>query len=165
MNQMIKSLALVLVMVMCIGMFTACAGDSAETTKPTTDPSKPATTAPVDPDNIVGVVTQISSTFMALDLCDKSVQGVPYKEQDPSALAGTGEIDYVYLNSSALFAHYTDGKLQSLKKADLSVGDIVVVTKTEKGIQQIVILNYKADVPATDPSTPSAPTEPTGSAN
>ncbi len=162
MNRMIKALALVLAAVMCIGMLAACAGDSSDATNPTAKPSTPATTAPVELDNIVGVVTEISSSFLVLDLCDKSVQGLPYGKQDPTKLAGTGEADYVYLNSSALFAHYTDSKLAALKKADLSVGDIVVVTKTEKGIQQIVILNYTPDVPATDPSNP---TDPTGSAS
>ena len=104
--------------------------------------------------DVVGVVTEISSTFIALDLCQDAFQGLGYKKLDTANLEGTGKIDYVYLNSSALFAHYTDGELKDLKKAELKVGDIVVVTKTAKGIQQIVIMNYKVEAP-TEPTTPS----------
>ena len=148
-----KILALVLVFVLCLGMITACAGDE---TAPTTKPcaTKPSTTAPKEAVDVVGVVTEISSTFIALDLCQDAFQGLGYKKLDTANLEGTGKIDYVYLNSSALFAHYTDGELKDLKKADLKVGDIVVVTKTAKGIQQIVIMNYKVEAP-TEPTTPS----------
>ncbi len=164
MNKNVKSLALVLVMVMCIGIFAGCADGSSETTNPSTSPSTtPSTSIAADPDNIVGVVTEISSSFMVLDLCSEDVQGQPYDKQVVDTLKGTGKIDYVYLNSSALFAHYTDGSLKELKKDALKVGDIVVVTKASKGIQQIVVLNYDANPPSTTPSEPSAPSNPTES--
>lgn len=149
-----KILALALAFVLCVGMFTACAGNE---TNPTTKPSttNPSTTAPKEAVDIVGVVTDISSTFIALDLCQEAFQGLGYKKLDNVELAGTGEIDYVYLNSSALFAHYTNGELKDLKKDALKVGDIVVVTKTAKGIQQIVIMNYQVEAPS-EPTTPSA---------
>ena len=146
-----KILTLALVFVKCLGMFAACA--DSETT-PTTKPSAttPSTTAPKEAVDIVGVVTDISSTFIALDLCQDVFQGMSYKKLDNVALEGTGKIDYVYLNSSALFAHYTNGELKDLKKDALKIGDIVVITKTAKGIQQIVIMNYQVETP-TEPST------------
>lgn len=160
MNKTTKILAFVLVMVMCIGLFTACGGDTGSTEGTTPSGTTPTgTTAPAVELDIVGVVMEVSDTFVKLDLCQSSAQGLPYNKQDVSTLEGTGEVDYVYLNSGALFAHYTDGTLNELKKADLSAGDIIVVTKTEKGVQQIVVLNYSAETP----SEPTDPTEATGS--
>lgn len=157
MNKTIKILAFVLVMVMCIGLFTACGGDTGDTKGTEPSGTTPSTTAPAVELDIVGVVMEVSDTFVKLDLCQSSVQGLPYSKLDVSILEATGEVDYVYLNSSAVFAHYTDGKLNDLKKADLSAGDIIVVTKTEKGVQQIVVMNYSTEAPA-EPTNPSEPT-------
>lgn len=161
MNKTTKILALVLVMVMCIGLFAACGGDtnSTEGTKPSgTKPAgtKPAGTTAAPEQDIVGVVLEVSDTFLKLDLCQKEAQGQPVTSVGLMDLKATGEIDYVYLNTGAVFAHYTNGELKDLKKADLSAGDIVVVTKTPKGVQQIVIMNYEV-------AAPSEPTDPTES--
>jgi large subunit ribosomal protein L2 len=54
---------------------------------------------------------------------------------------------------------YADGhKAYIIAPKDLKVGDIIVVTKTAKGAQQIVIMNYKTAT--TEPTNPSQPTTP-----
>ncbi len=166
MTRFVKSLALLLVLVMCMGVFVACG----ENTDPT-DATKPSATDPssTDPTEVerdpVGVIREISDTFVRLDLCADEVQGLPYTKLDVDTLEGTGKDDYVYVNSSAQYAYYADGKLETLKKTDLAVGQIVLVTKDEKGIQLFVIMNYDSksdDADATQPSGTQDATEPSG---
>jgi hypothetical protein len=141
-------MALVLVMVLSVGMLTACGETEPTTNKPTTAPEK----------DVVGVIKEISSTFVVLETYAVEQDIIMYDKLDVAALQLSGEVDYVFISSSAVFGHYTDGKLTDLKKADLSVGDIVVITKTAKEAQQFVIMNYKV----ADTTNPS---EPTSSAN
>ena len=156
MNKFVKSLALVLALVLCMGMLAAC---GEEPTTPTTKPdaTKPSTMPTVEKD-VIGIVKEISTTFLVLETYENELDVVNYEKLNLETLKLTGETDYVYLSSTAVYAHYTDGKLTDLKSADLSVGDIIVVTKTAKGTQQIVIMNYKTET--TEPTTPSQPTTP-----
>lgn len=160
MTRIVKSLALLLVLVMCMGVFTACGDNTDPTTgtKPSaTDPTTAPTEGSIDLDP-VGIIKEISDTFIRLDLCADDVQGLPYEKLDVDALEGTGKDDYVYVNSGAQYAYYADGELKTLKSTDMAVGQIVVVTKDAKGVQLIVIMNYNADSGNTDV------TEPTGDA-
>ena len=159
MNKFVKTLALVLALVLCMGMLAAC-GDN-ESTNPTTKPdsTKPSTMPTVEKD-VIGIVKEISTTFVVLETYVSELDAVNYEKLNLETLKLTGEKDYVYLSSTATYGHYTDGKLTNLKSTDLSVGDIIVVTKTAKGAQQIVIMNYK-----TATTTPTNPSEPTTPAN
>ena len=65
MNKFVKMMALVLVMVLSVGMLTAC-GETEPTTKPTTAPTT-APTAPAPEKDVVGVIKEISSTFVVLE--------------------------------------------------------------------------------------------------
>lgn len=167
MTRIVKSLALLLVLVMCMGVFTACGGntDPTDGTKPSeTDPSTAPTEGKVELDP-VGIIKEISDTFIRLDLCADNVQGLPYTKLDVDALEGTGKDDYVYVNSGAQYAYYADGELTTLKSTDLAIGQIVVVTKDSKDVQLIVIMNYNADsgdTDVTDPTGSADVTEPTG---
>ena len=152
MNKFVKMMALVLVMVLSVGMLTACGETEPTTTNPTTAPTTKPTTAPEK--DVVGVIKEISSTFVVLETYTVEQDIIMYDKLDVASLQLSGEVDYVYVSSSAVFGHYTDGKLTDLKKADLSVGDIVVVTKSAKEAQQFVIMNYKV----ADTTNPSEPT-------
>lgn len=155
MNRFVRSLAFVLVMVMCIGMLVACGNDTDGTTPDGTKPStKPTETTPVEKD-VVGIVTEVSGTFIVLDTYKQESPFIKYDKLVLDNLVLSGEKDYVYLSSTALYGHFTNGELKTLKKADLKVGDIIVVTENAKGTQQIVIMNYKTE-------TPTDPTEATG---
>ena len=154
MKNFVRSLALVLVLVMCCGMLSACDKEpDAESTKPSaTTPS--GTTAPAHKD-IVGIITEISDTFIVLDTYRQDQNTVDYTKLDLQTLELSGESDYVYLNTTALYGFFVQDKVETLKKGNLSIGDIVVVTKNAKGTQQIVIMNYKT-------TTPTTPTVATG---
>lgn len=159
MKRFVKSLAFVLVMVMCIGMLAACGDDTDATNPSATKPSgtePTGTTAPAYKD-VVGIVTDISDTFVAVDICMKSAGTVNLEKLDQLVQEPTGEIDYIYLSTSTLYGYYADGEVKSLKKADVSIGDLIVVTTNSKNVPQIVILNY-------EPETPTDPTENTGAA-
>lgn len=157
MNKFAKSLALVLVLVLCMGMLAAC-GDN-QSTNPTTKPdsTKPSTMPAVEKD-VVGIVKEISTSFVVLETYVNELDVVNYEKLNLENLKLTGETDYVYISGTAVVGHYTDGKLTDLKISDLSEGDIIVITKTAKGAQQIVIMNYKAQ--STEPTTPSEPSKP-----
>ena len=153
MNKFMKMLALVLVLVLSMSVLSACGGDA---TTPTTKPSttNPSTMAPADKD-IIGIVKEISTTFVVLETYVNELDVVNYEKLNLDNLKLTGEKDYVFISATAAYGHFTDGKLTDLKSTDLKVGDIIVVTKTAKGAQQIVIMNYK-----TATTTPSEPTTP-----
>lgn len=153
MNKFVKLLALVLVMVLSMSVLSACAGDG---TNPTTKPSTttPSTMAPADKD-MIGIVKEISTSFVVLETYVNELDVVNYEKLNLENLQLTGEKDYVFISATAAYGHFTDGKLTDLKSTDLKVGDIIVITKTAKGVQQIVIMNYK-----TATTTPSEPTTP-----
>lgn len=157
MKKFMKSLALVLALVLCMGMLAAC-GDNDSTT-PTTKPdsTKPSTMPTVDKD-VIGIVKEISGTFVVLETYENELDIVNYEKLNLETLKLSGDTDYVYISSTAVVGHYTDGKLTDLKISNLSVGDIVVITKSAKGNQQIVIMNYKVAEP-TDPTDPSQPSK------
>ena len=153
MNKFMKMLALVLVLVLSMSVLSACGGDA---TTPTTKPSttNPSTMAPADKD-IIGIVKEISTTFVVLETYVNELDVVNYEKLNLDNLKLTGEKDYVFISATAAYGHFPDGKLTDLKSTDMKVGDIIVVTKTAKGAQQIVIMNYK-----TATTTPSEPTTP-----
>lgn len=153
MNKFVKLLALVLVMVLSMSVLSACGGDA---TNPTTKPSAttPSTMAPADKD-MIGIVKEISTSFVVLETYVNELDVVNYEKLNLENLQLTGEKDYVFISATAAYGHFTDGKLTDLKSTDLKVGDIIVITKTAKGVQQIVIMNYK-----TATTTPSEPTTP-----
>lgn len=153
MNKFVKLLALVLVMVLSMSVLSACAGDG---TNPTTKPSAttPSTMAPADKD-MIGIVKEISTSFVVLETYVNELDVVNYEKLNLENLQLTGDKDYVFISATAAYGHFTDGKLTDLKSTDLKVGDIIVITKTAKGVQQIVIMNYK-----TATTTPSEPTTP-----
>ena len=153
MNKFVKLLALVLVMVLSMSVLSACAGDG---TNPTTKPSTttPSTMAPADKD-MIGIVKEISTSFVVLETYVNELDVVNYEKLNLENLQLTGDKDYVFISATAAYGHFTDGKLTDLKSTDLKVGDIIVITKTAKGVQQIVIMNYK-----TATTTPSEPTTP-----
>ena len=151
MNQFTRTLALVLVMIMCIGVLAACGGDSTnETTKPTTKPTE-STAAEKE---VVGIITQVSSTFVKLELYTVEA-GFDYLTLDVSSLTASGESDYVYISSNAVYDYVKDGALVGLKAGCLEEGHIVAIVKNVKGIQQFVLLNYstEAETTPTEPST------------
>jgi hypothetical protein len=151
-NKFVKSLALALVLVMCMGVLVACGEDP---TTPTNKPTTPTTLPAVEKD-VVGIVKEISASFVILETYVNELDIIKYEKLDVYSLKLTGETDYVYVSSTAAYGHYTDGKLTDLKSSDLKVGDIVVITKTAKGVQQIVIMNYKAaTAEPTQPTTPA----------
>jgi hypothetical protein len=156
-NKFVKILALVLALVLSMSVLAACS--DTEATKPTTKPdaTKPSTMPAVEKD-LIGIVKEISSSFVVLETYVSELDVVNYEKLNLENLKLTGEKDYVFISATASYGHFTDGKLTDLKKADLKVGDIIVVTKTAKGAQQIVIMNYKTAT--TEPTNPSQPTTP-----
>lgn len=155
MNKFVKMLALVLALVLSMSVLAACGDATTPTTKPSaTTPS--TTTAPER--DVVGVIKEIANTFVVLETYTLEQDIVLYDKLDVTTLKLSGEKDYVFISSGAVFGHYTDGKLNDLKKADLKVGDIVVITKSAKSAQQFVVMNYKVET--TEPTTPSEPTTP-----
>lgn len=157
MNKIMRSLALVLVMVMCVGALAACSNGSDET-----KPSVPSTTAPsttADQD-ILGIVKEVSSSFVMLELYNVDGE-IDYLNLDVNTLTSSGETDYIYINSSAVFDYVSDGKLVDLKSRTLEEGNIVAVIKTVKGIQQFIVLNYKTGTDSTEATNPTESTKPT----
>lgn len=138
-----RSLALVLVMILCVGLLAACGNNTAGTT-PTT---KPAVTTTAEKE-IVGIVTQVSSSFVKLELYTVE-EGFDYLTLDVNTLTASGETDYVYINSTAVYDYVKDGALVSLKAGCMKVGHIVAVVKNVKGIQQFVLLNYSTETATT----------------
>lgn len=150
MNKFTRSLALVLVMILCVGLLAACGNKGNDTTTPTT---KPATTAAAEKE-IVGIVTQVSSSFVKMELYTVE-EGFDYLTLDVNTLTASGEVDYIYISSTAVYDYVKDGALVGLKAGCMEVGHIVAVVKNVKGIQQFVLLNYGTNTEATTPSEPS----------
>lgn len=158
MKKSAKFLALVLVLVMCIGVFTACGSDPTQPsdTKPSTTTQPTESTAPEIQKYYVGSVAQASDSFVKLDVYQESIKVIDALTLKLDDLKSTGDEKYIYLDSDAVYSYIKDGKLETLKSVELKQGDIIAVTKTEKGLQNIVILNYTEPDDATTPTTTPA---------
>jgi ABC-type glycerol-3-phosphate transport system substrate-binding protein len=139
-----RSLALVLVMILCVGLLAACGNKGTDATTPST---KPAVTTTAEKE-IVGIVTQVSSSFVKLELYTVE-EGFDYLTLDVNTLTASGETDFVYINSTAVYDYVKDGALVGLKAGCMEVGHIVAVVKNVKGIQQFVLLNYSTETATT----------------
>lgn len=164
MKKSAKFLALVLVLVMCIGVFTACGSDptqpSESTPSATTQPTE--SVAPELQKYYVGIIEQASDSFVKLDVYQESVKAIDALTLVLDDLKSTGDEKYIYLDSDAVYSYIKDGALETLKSVELKQGDIIAVTKTEKDLQSIVILNYTDPDNATTPTT-TPTTNPTDS--
>lgn len=165
-----KPLAMVLAMILCIVVFTACTGtttttgddddeyDDTGTTTATDDTADDATDDPSeDADanaevqaDVIGKVTAVYDSTLELDTYTAEGEITDYTALDVAALTATSETEYPFIYSDCEYYRVSDGSLTEAAKEDVSVDQMVAVITNEDGVQQVIILNDPAALEEAD---------------
>ena len=157
MRQYTKRLSTLLTALLCIGLLAGCGTDTSDDS--TSDNN---TDAPVSTDGAGG--TDSTDDTSGTDGTDSAGGGTDAGTADligkityvgdsdlgAAVLADTGTSETVTLDTDAVFEYVSSGILYSTTADGLTVGDMVAVTTTEDGIQEIIVLEYS---PAGNPDT------------
>lgn len=139
-------LALVMVLVLCIAMFTGCSDtnstyddeedigtiNSVETTDDTDDN--------IETEDVIGEVTYVGSSYLSLSTYESESEITDYVSLDVSTLTEVGGMEYVYPDDAAEYYMVSNATLVSAAYEDITAGCIIAVTTDSSGIQQIIIL-------------------------
>ena len=174
MRQYTKRLSILLTALLCIGLLAGCGTDTSDGTV-----SDDSTDTPVSTDgaggtdstddasgtdgtdsagggtdagaaDLIGEITYASDSYIRINLYEPDTEIADYTALGAAVLTDTGTSETVTLDTDAVFEYVSSGILYSTTADGLTVGDMVAVTTTEDGIQEIIVLEYS---PAGNPDT------------
>lgn len=174
MRQYTKRLSTLLTALLCIGLLAGCGTDTSDNTV-----SDDSTDTPVSTDgaggtdstddasgtdgtdsagggtdagtaDLIGEITYVGDSYIRINLYEPDTEIADYTALGAAVLTDTGTSETVTLDTDAVFEYVSSGILYSTTADGLTVGDMVAVTTTEDGIQEIIVLEYS---PAGNPDT------------
>ena len=174
MRQYTKRLSILLTALLCIGLLAGCGTDTSDNTV-----SDDSTDTPVSTDgaggtdstddtsgtdgtdsagggtdagtaDLIGEITYVGDSYIRINLYEPDTEIADYTDLGAAVLTDTGTSETVTLDTDAVFEYVSSGILYSTTADGLTVGDMVAVTTTEDGIQEIIVLEYS---PAGNPDT------------
>lgn len=174
MRQYTKRLSTLLTALLCIGLLAGCGTDTSDNTV-----SDDSTDTPVSTDgaggtdstddtsgtdgtdsagggtdagtaDLIGEITYVGDSYIRINLYEPDTEIADYTDLGAAVLTDTGTSETVTLDTDAVFEYVSSGILYSTTADGLTVGDMVAVTTTEDGIQEIIVLEYS---PAGNPDT------------
>lgn len=158
-------LAILMVMLLCIGIFAGCStatttnnddDDDSDTTLGDLSNNSDDDTLTDDAEDIIGEVTYVGTSYLSLSSYESESEISDYTTVDTSTLTEVGSTEYVYPDDSAEYYTVSDGVLVSATSDDVVASCLIAVTTDTDGTQQIIILkaaNAEDDVTdATDDS-------------
>lgn len=158
-------LALLMVLTICVGMFTGCSDsnsaydDDQENTGTTNNAdTTDDTDETVEAEDVIGEVTYVGTSYLSLSTYESSSEIADYATLDTSTLTEVGGMEYVYPDDTAEYYMVSSATLVSATYEDITAGCIIVVTTDASGTQQIIILKDVEDEEVLD----DAATEETG---
>lgn len=174
MRQYTKRLSILLTALLCIGLLAGCGTDTSDGTvsDDSTDTSVSADGADgtdstddtsgtdgtdsagggteAGAADLIGEITYASDSYIRINLYEPDTEIADYTDLGAAVLTDTGTSETVTLDTDAVFEYVSSGILYSTTSDGLTVGDMVAVTTTEDGIQEIIVLEYS---PAGNPDT------------
>ena len=153
-------LALLIVLVLCVGIFAGCGtttttsndddDDSNTTLGDLSDVSDDDTLAD-DAEDVIGEVTYVGTSYISLDTYESESEITDYATLDTDTLTDSGMTEYIYPDSTAEYYIVSDGVLVSATSEEVVAGCLIAVTTDTDGTQQIIILKAAdAEDDATD---------------
>lgn len=181
MRQYTKRLSILLTALLCIGLLAGCSTDASNdsTSDDSTDtPANTENTTGTDDTaggedaetaDLIGEITYANDSYIRIDIYESDTEITDYTDLGSAVLTDTGTSETVTLDSDAVFEYVSSGILYSTTADGLTIGDMVAVTATEDGIQEIIVLEYapveNQDTENTeDPADESGTTEDDGAA-
>ena len=90
--------------------------------------------------DIIGELTYIGSSSLVLDLYEPDTDITDYTDTADITFTSTGDSETVTLEDGVEYQTVSDGALTVITLDDLAEGDMVAVTTSEDGAQQIIVL-------------------------
>ncbi len=150
MKKTIRILSLILVLVLCAGMLSACTdtGSAGNTTNGSTAGSSGSSADSTDKkeetlEYTIGEVTAVDASVLTINICkatDKKVTDCT--TVDVSTLTVTDETSSVTIAEDAEIYYTVSGELIETTQDKITEGRIIAAATDNAGIQQIVILDY-----------------------
>lgn len=143
-------LALLMVLAICVGMFTGCSGsnstyDDDDEDLGTLSNADTNTDDAVEAEDVIGEVTYVGTSYLSLSTYESTSEITDYTTLDTSTLTEVGGMEYVYPDDSAEYYTVSSATLVSAAYEDITAGCIIAVTTDTYGIQQIIILQATED--------------------
>lgn len=173
MRQYTKRLSILLTALLCIGLLAGCStdtsddstsGDSTETpvsTENTTGTDDTTGGEDAETEDLIGEITYANDSYIRINIYESDTEITDYTDLGSAVLTDTGTSETVILDSDAVFEYVSSGILYSTTADGLTIGDMVAVTATEDGIQEIIVLEY-TPVENQDTENTEAPADESG---
>lgn len=148
-------LALLMVLAICVGMFTGCSGsnstyDDDDEDLGTLSNADTNTDDAVEAEDVIGEVTYVGTSYLSLSTYESTSEITDYTTLDTSTLTEVGGMEYVYPDEAAEYYKVDSATLVAASYEDITAGCIIAAVTDETGIQQIIILKEAADEDLTD---------------
>ena len=147
MKQHLRVSAALLAGLFSLCLLTGCSGSassSSSSTSSSEDSSSSESTASTNlgslSQDIVGELTYIGSSSLVLDLYEPDTDITDYTDTADITFTSAGESETVTLEDGVEYQTVSDGALTVITLDDLAEGDMVAVTTSEDGAQQIIVL-------------------------
>ena len=173
MRQYTKRLSILLTALLCIGLLAGCSTDASNDSTSDDSTDTPANTEnttgtddatggeDTETADLIGQITYASDSYIRIHIYESDTEITDYTDLGSAVLTDTGTSETVTLDSDAVFEYVSSGILYSTTADGLTIGDMVAVTATEDGIQEIIVLEY-APVENQDTENTEAPAEESG---
>ena len=100
-------------------------------------------------DDVIGEVTYVGSSSLALDVYEPDGAIADYTDLSGVTLAATGESQTIALETDATYEVVTGGAAEEITLDDVLEGDMVAVTTDSTGAQQVIVLEVAQDSAST----------------
>lgn len=151
MKQHLRVSAALLAGLFSLCLLTGCSGStssSSSSTSSSEDSSSSESTASTNfsssegslSQDIIGELTYIGSSSLVLDLYEPDTDITDYTDTTDITFTSTGDSETVTLEDGVEYQTVSDGALTVIALDDLAEGDMVAVTTSEDGAQQIIVL-------------------------
>ena len=151
MKQHLRVSAALLAGLFSLCLLTGCSGStssSSSSTSSSEDSSSSESTASTNftssegslSQDIIGELTYIGSSSLVLDLYEPDTDITDYTDTADITFTSAGESETVTLEDGVEYQTVSDGALTVITLDDLAEGDMVAVTTSEDGVQQIIVL-------------------------
>lgn len=151
MKQHLRVSAALLAGLFSLCLLTGCSGSassSSSSTSSSEDSSSSESTASTNftstegslSQDIIGELTYIGSSSLVLDLYEPDTDITDYTDTTDITFTSTGDSETVTLEDGVEYQTVSDGALTVITLDDLAEGDMVAVTTSEDGAQQIIVL-------------------------
>ena len=164
MKKVKSLLALLMVLVLCVGIFAGC-GTTTNSNDNDDDDSDVTQGDLTDDDaltdeaaDVIGEVTYVGTSYLSVSTYESESEITDYAALDTDTLTEAGNTQYVYPDDTATYHLVSEGALVDATADEVVAGCLIAVTTDDNGVQQIIILKT-ADQTAEDDEDETTGTE------